>query len=400
MSEQEPGKPQRRRPTHGPVSSPRAYFGRASRAATGALRAGISEVTEGAAAAPKGPLVYVPGDPALRLFAGFALPLEPTTPLTGAVATLTGIRDGEHERLFIDLGTSLVRVAPQRDIAAGMLRLTLSRTQSAETYSTLLSSLRYVNDAPAPTHGERRITLEMLDASGEARRAAAMQFSVGEAPGEASGEAPEDAAARADAPEAAALAALAPGAGAPPPGEPAPAAPAETPRTAPAREADKRIVFGETVSFVSGSDYAVFWWPRRLPERARRVPPAPGPAPEAAAGSFFSAGGTLYRLFESPRAPAAPANAAPATPALPSAPAAAPQAASALLSAQTPPAANDRAPVPRRAANDAVWVPGRGAPPPGFAPAPMLRLEDIFGSDMQDAIARRLIDMRIASAGG
>ena len=49
--------------------------------------------------------------------------------------------------------------------------------------------------------------------------------------------------------------------------------------------------------------------------------------------------------------------------------------------------------------SDAVWMPGRGVPPPGFARARMLRLEDIFGSDMQDAISRRLIDLRIAASG-
>ncbi len=76
-----------------------------------------------------------------------------------------------------------------------------------------------------------------------------------------------------------------------------------------------------------------------------------------------------------------------------------PQAASAVLAAQTPAAANDSASSPQRAANDAVWMPGRGVPPPGFARPAMLRLEDIFGSDMQDAIARRLIGLRIASSG-
>lgn len=387
MSEQEPGKKQSNRPPSGPVSSPRAYFGRASRAATGALRAGISDSAEAPpAAAPRRPTSYRAGDPALRLFAGFALPLAPTTPLTGAVATLSGIRDGEHERLFIDLGTSLVRAAPQRDESAGTLRLVLSRTQSAETYGTLLASLRYVNDAPAPAPGARRIALEVVDASGRARNAAEAVFSVGEEPREA---APAAVSVPSEAPNAAALAALAPGTGPTPADEPA---------------LDERIVLGESFAFNADGDYTVFWWPSRLPAPAERMRRAPqGPAPDA--GSFFSAGGRLYRVFESPAEPPLPA--APKLPDVPlavlpgvPAPAPAPLAAAAVLSAQTPVAANDSAPAPQRAANDSVWVPGRGVPPPGFARAPMLRLEDIFGSDMQDAIARRLIDMRIASGGG
>ena len=358
MSEQEPGKEENRRPPSGPVSSPRAYFGRASRAATGALRAGISEMAEpGPAASQRRPPIYRAGDPALRLFAGFALALPPTTPLTGAIATLSGIQDGEHERLFIDLGTSLVRAAPRRDEKEGTLSLVLSRTQSAETYGGLLASLRYVNDAPAPTNGVRRIALQVVDAGGRARDVAAMRFGVGAAP------------------------------------------PEETVEfvAADGRAADGRIVLGETLAFNAEGDYTVFWWPNRLPAaRARRAAQPAEPAPEAAAGSFFSAGGKLYRLFDAPAERAEPASAlAAAIP--PVAPA--PLAASAILAAQTPFAANDSAPAQPRVANDSVWVPGRGVPPPGFARAQMLRLEDIFGSDMQDAIARRLIDMRLAAGG-
>lgn len=393
MNEQEkPGKDENRRPPSGPVSSPRAYFGQASRAATGALRSGISDPVEPVSAArPKRPQVYNAGDPALRLFAGFELPLSPTTPLTGAVATLSGIRDGEHEKLFVDLGTTLVRATRERDEAAGTLTLALARTQSAETYSTLLASLRYVNDAPVPIAGTRRLALQILDAGGEAREVAEAEFGVGEAP-------------RAQASEGLA--------------EAAPAAPAAAPEASDAAEAgewegDPRLAIGEKLAFNTEGDYTVFWWPSRLPPapaRARRA--ARPPSPEAAAGSFFSAGGKLYRLFETPeerRAPpsavplaAAPLAEAPAVPATAPAPSAAPVplAASTVLAAQTPTAANDTAPSPQRAANDSVWVPGRGVPPPGFARPAMLRLEDIFGSDMQDAVARRLIDMRIAASGG
>jgi hypothetical protein len=347
VSEQNtPGKDENRRPPSGPLSSPRAYFGRASRAATGALRAGTGAMGEPApAAARRRPPVYRAGDPALRLFAGFSLSLPPTTFLTGAIATLAGIQDGEHEKLYVDLGTSLVRAALRRDENAGTLSLILSRTQNAETYGALLASLRYVNDASPPTHGVRRIALQTIDAGGRAHDVAAAQFGVGEAAPEEKTEFVAD---------------------------------------------DERVVVGETFTFNTDGDYTLFWWASRLPspaERARRSaePAAPGaPAaapettPEAAAGSFFSAGGKLYRLFDAPPERGAPSS-------VPSAPA--------------PAAANDSAPAQRRAANDSVWVPGRGAPPPGFERTRMLRLEDIFGSDMQDAIARRLIDMRLAAGG-
>ncbi len=395
MSEQEkPGKDENRRPPSGLVSSPRAYFGRASRAATGALRAGIANAAEsGPAAGPKGPLVYSAGDPALRLFAGFELPLSPTTPLTGAIATLSGIRDGEHEKLFVDLGTTLVRATRQRDDTAGTLTLVLSRTQSAETYSGLIASLRYVNDAVAPAPGVRHLALQILDAGGAARDVADAQFGVGEAPLE------ETPAGHVDAQTPA-----------------APAAAREAPEAS-ERAADPRLAIGENVAFNTEGEYTVFWWPNRLPPvpaRARRAARQPQPSPEAAAGSFFSDGGKLYRLFETPEERRAPPTSVPLTPAplaeAPAVPAAAPPvpiasapaplAASAVLAAQTPAAANDSAPGQQRAANDSVWVPGRGVPPPGFARPSMLRLEDIFGSDMQDAVARRLIDMRIAAAGG
>ncbi|HEY7609322.1 MAG TPA: hypothetical protein VIF14_08835 [Alphaproteobacteria bacterium] len=336
-----------RRPPSGAVSSPRAYFGRASRAVTGGLRAGITEVSgPGPAAAPRRPPVYRAGDPALRLFADFALSLPSTAPLTGATATLSGIRDGEHEKLFIDLGTSLVRSTPRRDEKAGTLSLILSRMQSGETYGTLLASLRYVNDAPAPTHGARRITLQTIDARGATNEVGSAQFGVGEAPLE-------------------------------------PVAELET--------TDERIVIGEKVCFNTDGGYTLFWWPNLLPgaveraaEAGRRMRAgAAQPDPAASTGSYFSAGGKLYRIFDAAadRA-AAPRAAAPE-----------PAAAPAHL------AANDSVAPPPRAASDAVWVPGRGVPPPGFERARMLRLEDIFGSDMQDAIARRLIEHRIAAGG-
>jgi hypothetical protein len=361
VSEQNtPGKDENRRPPSGPVSSPRAYFGRASRAATGALRVGISEMGEPAlAVARRRTSIYRAGDPALRLFAGFSLALPPTALLTGAIATLSGIQDGEHEKLYIDLGTSLVRAAPRRDEAAGTLSLILSRTQSAETYGALLASLRYVNDASTPTHGVRRIALQTIDAGGRAHDVGAAQFGVGEA-------VPEE----------------------------------KTEFVA----VDERVVIGETFTFNTDGDYTLFWWASRLPspaERARRAaePVAPGARteapetmPEAAAGSFFSAGGRLYRLFDAPPERSSPLLGAPVAPP-------AHQPAPSVSAAQTPAAANDSAPAQRRAASDSIWVPGRGAPPPGFERARMLRLEDIFGSDMQDAIARRLIDMRLAAGG-
>jgi hypothetical protein len=345
---EKPSSEENRRPPSGPVSSPRAYFGRASRAATRALRAGITEVPEpGSSVMPKRPPVYHAGDPALRLFAGFTLPLPPAAPLTGAVATLTGIRDGAHEKLFIDLGTSLVRSTPRRDEKEGSLSLVLSRTQSAETYATLLASLRYVNDAAEPTTGARQVALQMIDGRGRARDVALSVFGVGEAP-------------------------------------------PETGTTIVAE--DERVIIGEKLSFNSDGDFTLFWWPNLLQsaaaraDRARRAKAAE-PDPEAAAGSYFSAGGRLYRVFDEERE-----RPAPPTPAV-----AAPPPAYALAAPAT--AANDSRPPAPRAANDSVWVPGRGAPPPGFERARMLRLEDIFGSDMQDAISRRLIEQRIAAGG-
>ena len=350
MSEKDKtGADENRRPPSGPVSSPRAYFGRASRAATQALRAGISEVRgAGPATAAKHPPVYRAGDPALRLFAGFALPLPPSAPLAGAVATLFGIRDGEQEKLFIDLGTSLVRSAPRRDENAGTLSLVLSRPQSAETYGTLLASLRYVNSAAAPTNGVRRITLQTVDASGRTAEVGSMLFGVGEAASE-------------------------------------PAAESDG--------ADNRIVIGEKQRFNTDGDYTLFWWPKVLPgaveraaEAARRAKAEAEPDPAAATGSYFSAGGKLYRLFDAAAERVGAERAA------------AERAAPLRLAAPEPAAANDSVAPPPRAANDTVWVPGRGLPPPGFERARMLRLEDVFGSDMQDAIARHLIEQRLAAA--
>ena len=336
-----------RRPPSGPVSSPRAYFGRASRTATQALRTGISEVPgAGPVTAAKHPPVYRAGDPALRLFAGFALPLPPTAPLTGAVATLSGIRDGEHEKLFIDLGTSLVRSAPRRDESAGTLSLVLSRTQSAETYGTLLASLRYVNSAAAPTNGVRRIALQTVDASGRTAEVGSMLFGVGEAAVEP---------------------------------------------VAASDGADDRIVIGETQRFNTDGNYTLFWWPKVLPRAAERAAEAARRAkaesdPAAATGSYFSAGGRLYRLFDAAAERVGAERAA------------VEQAAPMRLIGPEPAAANDSVAPPPRAANDMVWVPGRGMPPPGFERARMLRLEDVFGSDMQDAIARHLIEQRLAAA--
>src|SRR5262245_48947808 len=92
MNESGPAREKKDRPPGGLVSSPRAYFGRASRAASGASRGAVGEIPE--PAATKRPLVYHAGDPALRLFAGFAFPLPPRASLTGVIATLSGLRDG------------------------------------------------------------------------------------------------------------------------------------------------------------------------------------------------------------------------------------------------------------------------------------------------------------------
>jgi len=347
--EGKPSTAENRRPPSGPISSPRAYFGRASRAATRALRNGITEAEPFPPTAPRRRFVYRAGDPALRLLPTLTLPFPTTAPLTGAVATLSGVRDGKHERLFIDLGTSLVRATPRRDDDAGTLALILSRTQSAETYRGLLASLRYVNDAAAPTDGVRRIAVQIVDASGRTQEVVASAFGVGEAP-------PEE------------------------PNEP---------NEADQRTVHEQIVLGEKIRFNSDGDFTLFWWPRLLPgaaDRGRRgARPSEALTDGAAdadsagqAGSFFSAGGRVYRLFDPEvERPAAPEP------------------------VRAPLAANDRALESENAPaeSDAVWTPGRGVPPPGFARARILRLEDIFGSDMQDAISRRLIEQRIAASG-
>jgi hypothetical protein len=346
------------RPPSGPVSSPRAYFGRASRAAARALQNGITEAPDsGSATSPRGPLVYKAGDPALRVLAHLTLPFPPTAPLTGAIVTLSGVRDGEHEKLFIDLGTSLVRATPRRDEPGGTLALMLSRSQSTETYRGLLASLRYVNDAGAPTHGARRIALQAVDASGRIHDVAAAAFGVGEAPSEEEKS--------------------------PPP--------------------DERVTVGDTITFNTDGNFTLFWWPRLLPgaaDRGRRAARPSEADPEAGlAGSFFSAGGRVYRLFD-PAPERAHERAAERGAER------GPERAAPRVRAAPPPgrplvAANDRAPEPTepRAGADVIWMPGLGLPPPGFARARMLRLEDIFGSDMQDAIARRLIEARLAAGG-
>ncbi|MCW5774330.1 MAG: hypothetical protein KIT16_21990 [Rhodospirillaceae bacterium] len=325
-----------------PLSSPRAYFGRASRATTGPLRPAGDD--SGAEAEPlqveARPPVYRAGDPALRVFSRLRLPVSPTVPLTGAVVVLSGVRDGTRERLLVDLGTTLVRSSPQRDEAAGTFTLTLGRTQSAETYRGLLASLRYVNEAPAPTPGSRQVRLDIVDATGASQSIEAVQVHVGALP-------------------------------------------------AADENHDGPITLGEAVRFNVEGDYTLFWWPRLLSAAGERARPARAPegAP-APASSYFSGGGQVYRLFD-PQPPAPPhAALAPSAPP-PSAP----------TPSAYPRAANDAsgrtpAPVGRE---EQVWTPEHGEPPPGFERARMLRLEDVFGSDMQDALTRRLLEQRLAA---
>ena len=207
------------------------------------------------------------------------------------------------------------------------MSLILSRTQSAETYSSLLASLRYVNDAPAPTNGVRSIALQTIDAGGRTQGVASAMFGVGAAPPQAGTDIVDD---------------------------------------------DERVVFGEKQRFNSDGDYTLFWWPSLLPGAAYRLRRTRSAEPEPeSAGSYFSAGGKVYRLFD-------------------------PAAERIQQTDPAPPAANDGAPNVRWT-SDSVWLPGRGVPPPGFERARMLRLEDVFGSDMQDAIARRLVEQRLAS---
>jgi hypothetical protein len=348
----------------GSVSSPRGYFGRASRAATGLARPSSDSAIEPDAdsAAPPSRLVFRAGDPALRAFPRIDLPFPPTAPLTGAVATLSGVADGDHERLLIELGTSLIRATTSRDEAAGTFTLALGRTQSTEVYRALLATVRYVNDAAEPHPGPRRIVLQAIDAAGAESEVTAATIDV-------SAEAepvPEMVVAPVPSPSAAAPVATE---------REAPAAASE-----PAPALDRRVVLGESMRFNGDGDFTLFWWPRLLANGRARRSREPGPETVSPGGAFFSQGGRNYRVLETESEPTprrAPAPAAPLAP--PVAPAAAPPAAS----------------LP---AND-VWMPGRGMPLPGFAPAPPLRLEDVFGSDMENALIRRLVEQRIAASG-
>jgi len=361
------------KPAAGLVSSPRGYFGRASRAAIGPARAAVAEP-----APSRRPAAYRAGDPAVRVFGTIEMPFAPLTPLTGAVATLSGIADGEHEKLMVELGTTLVRATHARDEAAGTYSLTLNRTQSAEVYRALLGSVRYVNDAAELHTGPRRVVLQAVDAAGTMAEIATATIAVGDMPVETApaAEEPSPTVDRAGA-----------------------AAADETPaalgdRTAPpigAPVLDRRVVLGETMRFNSDGDFTLFWWPRLLANgRARRVRFAE-PATEAATppGSFFSQGGRTYRVFD-PESDAPPPQRHAATAAQAARESAAPETAANAASEAQPDAG---AGIP---AND-VWMPGRGLPPPGFEAPPPLRLEDVFGSDMENALVRRLIEQRIAA---
>jgi len=160
----------------------------------------------------------------------------------------------------------------------------------------------------------RAIALQTIDGGGHAQDVASVQFGVGEAPPETVTE---------------------------------------------IVAADERIVIGEKLHFNTDGDYTLFWWPRLLPDAAQRARRVARPAeltteagPEAAAGSFFSAGGKVYRLFdravERPAAPtpavtpvSAPAALAPPAPPVPPAPANPIRVAPPV---GAPLAANDRAP--------------------------------------------------------
>jgi hypothetical protein len=144
---------------------------------------------------------------------------------------------------------------------------------------------------------------------------------------------------------------------------------------------DRRVVLGESMRFNSDGDFTLFWWPRLLAagrtHRARAVEPAPD---AALPGSFFSQGGRHYRVFD-------PEIEAPPVPQ--------PRAANDALAARAAGALAAGADT-ARPAND-VWMPGRGMPAPGFERPPPLRLEDVFGSDMENALVRRLVEQRIAA---
>ncbi len=377
------GEPASRRGS-GLVPPPRAYFGQAA----AGIRRPASDLGAGAAR-PARRLVFRTLDPALRLFAD--LPEPALDVVDGAAITLSGAADGDAEWLLIDVSGTALRRETRRDPAQGTVILALTGTQAAASYRPLLATLRYLNRSPAPQPGLRRITIELIDPAGErhalAEAAVALESAAPTAAEPADdGPVPPDPAPR-DTPPATGDAAPAAGAMPGPPeaaavrekpavrGEPvareAPAARREEAAHEKPRIADNRLAIDAT-----DGGYTLFWWPPAPPRRgARPATGAKAPDPAAAHPSFFSAGGRVYRLF-APR-PGAPDPGVPETGAADLA---------AVPPVATPPQEGDR-----------LWTAGGAQPSPGLATPPMLRLEDVFGSDMADALTRRVIEQRLAA---
>src|SRR5688572_22536189 len=126
---------------HRLVPPPSAYLARA-RAAIGAAAPAPSGVRVRRLSGEPLPAVYHAQDPALRLIRDSRLPHAPRDLLTGVVVRLSGVADGEQERLLYDLGDTSIRAFPTW--ADGTLTLVFARRETAARYRTILRTLRYL----------------------------------------------------------------------------------------------------------------------------------------------------------------------------------------------------------------------------------------------------------------
>jgi hypothetical protein len=214
----------------GLVPPPSAYLARA-RAAIGPAAPPARGVRVRRLSAEPLPTVYQAQDPAMRLIRGARLPHGPQDLLTGMVVQLSGARDGEEERLLYDLGDTQIRAFPQ--FAGGKLTVVFARLENAARYRSILRTLRYLNRARAPAGGERRVTVQTVDAEGALHPVADLCFLV------------------------------------------AGASEAQTHR-ADSDGVQAAEIDGDTVSFSeSPGAFILYWWPHRLEktaERARETP--------------------------------------------------------------------------------------------------------------------------------
>jgi hypothetical protein len=211
---------------HGLAPPPSAYLAQAHAAiAPAPLRP--REVRVRRLSAEPLPKTYQAHEPALRLIRDLQLPHDPRELLTGMVVRLSGVADGERERLLYDLGDTAIRAFPT--FAEGTLTVVFARREVAARYRSILRTLRYLNRAPSPVPGERRVVVQTVDSTGALHMVADLRFSVVVS------------------------------------GNPATAVEADPPPA---------IVDGDAHAFSDAQAYTVHWWPHRLakpPERTRAV---------------------------------------------------------------------------------------------------------------------------------